>query len=471
MRDSPEPARIDSADDVVAEFLSETREGLDQFDRDVLGLFTTSSPADDLARIFRIVHTIKGASSFLAFSQIEMLAHAAEGLLGRLREGRLLPGPANTAPLLEAADAIRSLLVTIETTGQEQTGDWHNLIRQLRDAATATNSATLGTAHPLTLDEAAKPIGQLLVERAGVEPAAVAAARELQRRGDLRTLGEILVSQGLVSPPLARSVVEYQQEARTASAIDTCVRVDVARLDKLVHLAGALSTIRDRIVQLSQRVEWPQLSSAAQDLDNIAGQLRRETRQASRQPIGALWGRLPRLVRDLALAGGKQVHLRMEGREIELDRLILEAIQGPILHLIRNAVDHGIETPKERRASGKPPHGCLTVRALIQAENVQIEVIDDGGGINLDQVKHKAVVTGLLAQAEASRLNEQQVANLIFLPGLTTADRVSNISGRGVGMDVVKTNLEKVGGSVAVWTQRGKGTTVTLWIPFRHDLE
>lgn len=471
-------------DDVVSEFLVETRESLDQFDRDVIGLESSSSPRDALASIFRVIHSIKGASGFLAFGRLEGIAHAAEGLLSRMRDGSLLPNAVIASALLEMADCIRSVMANIEATGQEGDVDWQPLIRRiesLQEPAVSSNNAVAnaaaedvfvyGTSGDLSQSDGAKPIGQLLIERAGVDPAAVAAARELQRSGDLRTLGEILVSQGRVSPRLARSVVEYQQEARTATTVDARVRVDVARLDKMMNLVDALGRVRDDIVQLSQRLNSPEFSTAAQRLDRIAVQLRRESKQACMQPIGALWGRLPRLVRDLALANGKRVVLNLEGREIELDRLILEAIKDPLLHLVRNAIDHGIEAPLQRRSGGKRPDGCLTVRARHRGDEVRIEVADDGAGIDPERVKGKALAQGFLGEKEASRLSERQIVNLIFLPGLTTAKRVTNISGRGVGMDVVKTNVEGIGGSVEVKTDLGKGTKVTLRIPARSEFD
>ena len=471
---------MDRPDDVIREFLIETREYLDQFDIDVIALQRDPSFNDILARTFRTIHTIKGASGFLNFTQLETIAHAGEGLLSHMREGNLRPNADMTSTLLDMADFIRSVLANIEATGEEGAIDPQLLTRRIEclrtpDAASdkptpkfAVDSVTSKeTSCDLTESDGAKPIGQLMVERAGVDRCAVAAARESQRRGDLRTLGEILVSQGAVSPSLARSVVEYQQQAREAIGADSRVRVDVARLDHLFEMVGELVLIRDEILQTSRQLCDPGLSAIARRLDHVTTEIQRESKLACARPIGSLLGRLPRLAWDLALAGGKQVRLTLEGQDVELDISVLEAIKDPLMHLVRNAVDHGIEATRRRQANGKPPEGCITVRASIQGDEVWIEVSDDGAGIDLARVKCAAILRGLLPAEQADRMTDEEIARFVFLHGVTTAEHVTTISGRGVGMDVVKTNVEKIGGSVDLRTQLGAGTKVTLRIP-RH---
>jgi two-component system, chemotaxis family, sensor kinase CheA len=481
-RDSRQSADTAASDEFVREFLIETREGLDRFDRDVIELGSNPSAADTLPRIFRAIHSIKGASGFLNFKILESVAHAGEGLLSRIRDQRLLPNPEVASTLLDLSDFIRSVLTKIEAEGQEGAAGWHALAKRIdrcqhMDTA-ATDAAAELPAGAVTLGgssaqapefDAVKPIGQLLVERAGVDPAAVAAARELQRRGDLRTIGEILVAEGVVSPSSARSVIEYQQDARAAATSDSHVRVEITRLDKLIHLVGQLMLVRDEVLHLSQRLPQHNLSSVAQRLDAITNELQYESKQARNQPIGVLFGRLPRLAWDLAQAGGKQLRLQLEGHALELDKLILEEIKDPLMHLVRNSIDHGIETPSRRSAAGKPPEGCLTVRAYRRGDEVRLEVSDDGAGIDLEKVRRAAATKGLLPPDHPKPMSPQQIANLVFLSGLTTAEQVTNISGRGVGMDIVKTNVETLGGTVELQTAMGKGTTVTMRIPLRPE--
>ena len=467
-------------DEVVREFLIETRENLDRFDRDVIELETSPSAADTLARIFRALHSIKGASGFLNFKTLGAVAHAGEGLLSRMRDQQLPPNPEIASTLLDLSDFIRTVLTEIEVEGQEGAVDWLPLAKRIdqfqevniaaadADAEFPAGAGTLGGSPAQATEcDAAKPIGQLLVERVGVDPAAVAAARELQRRGDLRTLGEILVAQGAVSSFLARSVIEYQQQARAATIADSHVRVDITCLDKLIHLVGKLMLVRDEMVQMSQRIPQNDLLSVALRLDAITKELQHESRQARMQPIGVLFGRLPRLAWDLAQAGGKQVRLHLEGKDLELDRLILEEIKDPLMHLVRNSIGHGIEIPSRRLEAGKSPEGCLTVRAYRHYDEVCIQVSDDGAGIDVERVRRAAASKGFLPAGQAEYMSPKQIANLVFLSGVTTAEQVTNISGRGVGMDVVKANAESLGGTVELETAMGKGTAVTMRIPLR----
>src|SRR3974390_571161 len=308
-----------------------------------------------------------------------------------------------------------------------------------------------------------------MVERAGVDQRAVVAARELQRQGDLRTLGEILVSQGAVSPSLAGRVVEYQQQMRAVTGADSRVRVDVARLDRLVEMVGELVLICDELLQTSRRLCDSDLSATVRRLDRVTTEIQRESKLAFVRPIGSILGRLSRLAWDLALAAGKQVRLTLEGHDIDLDISVLEVIKDPLMHLIRNAVDHGIESPQRRQACGKPSEGSITVRASHQGDEVWIEVSDDGSGIDLAGVRRAAMVRGLLHAEHAAGMSDEESANLVFLHAVTTAENVTRISGRGVGMDVVKTNVEKIGGSVEVRTEVGVGTKVTLRMPRRSE--
>jgi two-component system chemotaxis sensor kinase CheA len=241
--------------------------------------------------------------------------------------------------------------------------------------------------------------------------------------------------------------------------------VDVALLDQLMNLVGELVLARNQIFQFTKKMEDANLVTAGQRLNLIATELQESVMKTRMQPIGSIWSRFPRTVRDVALACGKQVRIQMEGQEIELDKTLIEAIKDPLTHLVRNAIDHGIEHPEARRAAGKAPEGVLLLRAFHEGGQVNIEIGDDGAGLNLERVVAKAVQNGLVGAEQAARLTEREMANLIFAAGLSTTEKVTNVSGRGVGMDVVKTNIERIGGTVDLQTAPGKGTTVKVKIP------
>jgi two-component system chemotaxis sensor kinase CheA len=243
------------------------------------------------------------------------------------------------------------------------------------------------------------------------------------------------------------------------------VRVGVNLLDKLMNLVGELVLARNQLLQFSSDKEDSGFHVISQRLNRIAGELQEDVMKTRMQPIGNVWNKFPRTVRDLALGCGKEVRLEMEGQDTELDRTILEAVKDPLTHLVRNSVDHGIESPEVRTRAGKPSTGCLTLRAFHESGQVNIEVADDGAGLNLERIRSKAVERGLIAAQQAARMSDRDVFHLIFLPGFSTAEKVTNVSGRGVGMDVVRTNLEKIGGTVDLQSSAGKGTTVRIKIP------
>jgi two-component system chemotaxis sensor kinase CheA len=303
------------------------------------------------------------------------------------------------------------------------------------------------------------------VEAAGVDPAAVEAARDLQRQGDVRSMGEILVAHGSLSPAAAAEVIESQRESRAISLGDTSIRVDVGLLDKLMNLVGELVLARNQIVQFASRGQDPSFLHASQRLDLITTELQGGAMKTRMQPIGNLWSRLPRVVRDLAVAGGKQIRVEMVGEDTELDKTLIEAIKDPLTHVVRNSADHGIEPPEQRALAGKSSEGCIFLRAFHEGGQVNIEISDDGAGVNLELVKQKALAKGLITTEQATRMTERELANLVFLPGLSTAEKVTSVSGRGVGMDVVKTNVEKIGGTVDLHSRAGQGTTLRIKIP------
>ncbi len=462
-----------SDDEIIKEFLVESYENLDRLDRDLVTLEKDPGNRDILASIFRTIHTIKGTSGFLAFGKLEAVTHKGENLLARLRDGQLRLTPEITTALLAMVDAVRQMLSSIEATGNEGERNDQELIAtlaRLREPQTETKPipepAPAQVAAPS--NDAPKPVpnlGDILISEGKTKVSDIAEAVEQQSAGDPRHVGEILVEKGTVKPQDVVEALNTQQQARGQSASDSTIRVDVALLDQLMNLVGELVLARNQILQYTNSTEETGLVGTSQRLNLLTTELQEGVMKTRMQPIGNVWSKFPRTVRDVALSCGKQVRIEMEGKETELDKTIIEAIKDPLTHLVRNAVDHGIEAPEVRKAAGKNPEGLLSLRAFHEGGQVNIEITDDGAGLNRERIVKKATEKGLTSADQAAHLTDREVANLIFLPGFSTAEKVTNVSGRGVGMDVVKTNIEKIGGTVDVQSKPGQGSTVRMKIP------
>jgi two-component system chemotaxis sensor kinase CheA len=458
-----------SDSDIVKEFLVESYENLDRLDRELVGLEKNPGDRDALSSIFRTIHTIKGTCGFLGFNKLEKVAHVGENLLTRLRDGQLTLNQELTTALLAMVDAVRQMLGSIEANGGEGERDDASLIATLTRLQQPPEPPAKNRAlAPEAILEAAAPpssIGDILMEQAGVTPAEILRAAETQNQGDPRRLGEILVEQGAVKPADIVDALRVQSSRAHTAASDSTIRVDVALLDKVMNLVGELVLARNQVLQIANRAKDTSLLAASQRLNLITTELQAGVMKTRMQPIGNIWGQFPRTVRDVALGCGKEVVIEMEGKETELDKTIIEAIKDPLTHLVRNSVDHGIELPEARVKAGKDRAGRLTLRAFHEGGQVNIEISDDGGGLNVERIRKKAVERGLISAEQAARLPEREIFNLIFLPGFSTAEKITNVSGRGVGMDVVKTNVEKIGGTVEVQSTLGQGTTVRVKIP------
>jgi two-component system chemotaxis sensor kinase CheA len=412
-----EDGRMAELDDLVKEFLVESFENLDRLDQDFVALEKDASATDRLGSIFRTIHTIKGTCGFLGFSKLEGVTHVGESLLSRLRDGEMTVNREMISGLLAMVDAVREILASIESSASEGNGDYTKIIdnlTKLKDNGNAPDSPDLS--HDST----------------AVAP----------------------VTESSTTPATASS-----------GAANSGIRVDVGLLDRLMNLVGELVLARNQILQFSTSIENATLTGSTQRLNLITTELQEGVMKTRMQPIGNVWSKFPRIVRDLSQMCGKQVRVEMEGRETELDKTIIEAIKDPLTHIIRNSVDHGIETPANRVAAGKSAEGRLFLRAFHEGGQVNIEIIDDGGGVHLDRVKAKAIERGLITAEQAARMSEREITNLIFLPGFSTAEKITNVSGRGVGMDVVKTNIEKIGGTVDLQSKSGAGTTLRIRIP------
>lgn len=467
----------------VNEFIAESHENLDQVDRDLVELEQHPTSPDRLSSIFRAIHTIKGTSGFFRFATMTALAHAGENVLSRLRSGELILTSPITSALLAMGDALREILKMIERTGQEGAHKYEELIGTLTaiysdkpgsgERQVDTKNLAISVTEPQVPKRpapqppvVAEPplIGEVLVEAKMVAKGDLNAALEQKQSGDSRQLGEILVAQDALRPADLLAALEVQKRAR-AFASSANIRVDVDQLDKLMNLVGELVLARNQILRLSSRQQDAGLQTATQRLNVITTELQEGVMKTRMQPIEKVWNKFPRMVRDLAEQFGKKVRLSMEGQETELDRTLIEAVRDPLTHAIRNCIDHGIETPEDRVAAGKQQEGHLLVRAFHEGGLVNIEISDDGLGIDTDMVKRKAVELGFISAEEARNLDERAACALIFVPGLSTSDKVTGISGRGVGMDVVKTNIEKVGGMVEVSSKPRQGTTLRIRIP------
>src|SRR5579872_1308971 len=472
------------SDDIVREFLVESSENLDLLDRELINLEKDPGNRSTLASIFRTIHTIKGTCGFLGFTKLESVAHVGENLLSKLRDGELALNPEMTTALLAMVDAIRQMLASVEAVGNEGERNDQELIQTLTRllqgsaalAAPAPKSEAAAPApaspvapaaaaplEPIAVSTAvsiAPPLAELPVTPAPVAPAPLAdAAPKSEPKPD--HAAEHFADHGPAAPA---SESAAQSQARTAAS-ESSIRVDVTLLDKLMNLVGELVLARNQILQFSNATEDAGLLAPSQRLNLITTELQEGVMKTRMQPIGNIWSKFPRTVRDVATMCGKQVRIEMEGKETELDKTIVEAIKDPLTHIVRNSVDHGIEKPERRVAVGKPAEGRLLLRAYHEGGQVIIEISDDGGGLDADKIRRKAVEKGLITPEQAARMGEREGVNLIFLPGFSTAEKVTNVSGRGVGMDVVKINIEKIDGTVDVQSKPGTGTTVRMQIP------
>lgn len=479
----------------VRDMLTESFEGLDRYDQSILRIEQGQADREMLNDIFRVIHSLKGTAGCLGFQRIQGVAHVGENLLDLLRSGSLQPSAAIAEGLLRLSDALRLQLNSIDSSGAESDEDQSEVIELLQslkdskpvakkkrktaadEAAPAPKPAAVPIETPAAwglfddAPESASPAAPAPVETPAPPgawglfedtPVMAEAAAPVAAPAPA---AEPSVSAAPAAPENVPSAGNTASAAISAAAAS--VRVDVGLLDRLMNLVGELVLTRNQLVQLAQskKARSESVTEVSQRLNLITSELQEGMMKTRMQQIGTVWGKFPRIVRDIAHNLGKQVRLDTFGSETELDRTIIEAIRDPLTHIVRNSIDHGIEAPDKRAAAGKPAEGTLMMRAFHEGGQVNIEVIDDGGGINTDRVRQRALERGLITAEEATRMSERELTNLIFAPGFSTAEKVTDVSGRGVGMDVVRTNIEKIGGSVDVQSTRGQGTTLKIKIP------
>lgn len=477
-------------DEIVREFLVESYENLDQLEQDMVSLESEPGSKELLSSIFRTIHTIKGTSGFLAFGKLEKLAHRGENLLSELRDG-VREMDQNTADvLLLMVDRIRAIMGSVEDTGQEGDVDIDSVIAKIEAiqkgeapapaeapaAEAPAEEAPAEVPFMSNIPDAEAPVAEAPAEEAPAEvpfmsnipdaeaPAAEAPAEESPAE-------EAPVEEAPAAEPAAKAAPADKKEPKNdhpqnaRSAAESSIRVDVELLDVLMREVSELVLVRNQIVRQTDSIKDMTLVQSSQRLSIVATELQEGIMKTRMQPIEHLWSKMPRVVRDLAKQTNKEVQLVMIGGDTELDRSLLEAIKDPLTHMVRNAVDHGVETPDIRKKAGKNPKGTVTLKAYHAGGQVVVDIIDDGAGIDPVVVSTKALERGLITQAQLSEMSNKDIFNLLFLPGFSTAKKVSNISGRGVGTDVVKTSVEAIGGTVDVESELGKGSTWRMRIP------
>jgi len=447
---------------MIQEFLVESEELLQRMDQDMVSLESAPKGEELLNRIFRALHTIKGTSGFLGFEPVVRLSHRAEDVLNDLRKGEIQLSKPMTDALLRARDQLGIMLGDIRQGGP-------------KDYAIDPLVAELEAVRKP--GEIPERLGQMLVADRAIEPKTLDHAREKQSASrNTPKLGELPMEKGPASPAEVGNALVRQKQATEAQANVSAanMRVDVRKLDELINLIGELVLERNRLTQLSRDVSTGRASGEVLDaafsqstarLSFITEELQSAGLKTRMVPIDTVFRRFPRLVRDVARSLQKEVELVLRGEDTELDKTMVELIGDPLVHLVRNSLDHGIEMPDVRTRAGKPSQGTIQLEASQEGDQIVIRVADDGAGIDPERVARKAVEKGLLTTERARALSRREILDFIFLPGFSTVEKVNDLSGRGVGMDVVRSNLKKLNGTIGLESQPGAGTTVSLRLP------
>ena len=436
-------------DELLNDFLVESKENLDHLDEELLALEGSPEDSDLINAIFRRLHTIKGVCGFLELKKLESVSHAGETLLGALRANELKVTDHIITLLLTLCDAIRTIVTCIEETKGEGTQSFEQLAAEL-----------LAAAKPAEQDAAPKK--ELSLDE---EFELILAQREAAESGGEPLEAKPEEPKPAPTPARTEPPQEQPEQASRAAPQESSLRVDVQLLDHLMNLAGELVLARNQILQTTKSLSDMNFRAITQRLNLVTSELQEGVMKTRMQPINTVWGKFPRVVRDLAIQCKKQVRLEMWGKETELDKTLIEAIKDPLTHIVRNSIDHGIEVPEKRAAVGKEAEGCITMSAFQEGGYVVIEISDDGAGLNTEKIRDRALQRGLISREKAQAMSEADVHRLIFAPGFSTADTVTNLSGRGVGMDVVKSSVEKIGGQVDISSRAGQGSTIRLKIP------
>ena len=425
-------------DELLREFLTETNESIDVVDVELVRFEQDPNNAKILGNIFRLVHTIKGTCGFLNLPRLEALTHAAEALMGKFRDGMPVTHDAVTL-ILATIDRIKVLLGELERTEAEQAGDDRDLIAKLEQLA-----------------------------------AGAARARDAQRQHPAKFLpissNASSAKPNAMRPPTASAGVAAETASRDEEPAESkvsnqSIRVNVETLEHLMTMVSELVLTRNQLLDIERRHQETEFKAPLQRLANVTAELQEGVMKTRMQPVGNAWQKLPRIVRDLSSELGKSIEFEMLGADTELDRQVLDLIKDPLTHMVRNSADHGLETPAARRAAGKSDKGTIRLSAWHEGGHIIIEVADDGGGLDTDRIKATVLARDLASAAELEKMSEAQIQRFIFMPGFSTAGKVTNVSGRGVGMDVVRSNIDQIGGTIDVRSVLGRGTSFHIKIP------
>ena len=503
-------------DDLLTDFLTETSENLSVLDVELVEFERDPSNSAILQDIFRLVHTIKGTCGFLGLPRLETVAHSAENVLGKFRDGALEVTPGSVTLILSSIDRIKELLGVLEETGTEPEGEDGDLI-QLLNAMAEGKTESLPTPAPakkkakkekeqetanvpLTADVGFPVAAELLEEVAAAEAAGIKAASDeaLRAAMEAERMAEASKTATAVEPAAKPAIeaaggadevdesedgasgsgasvgkrsgsatgVRKEAEGTKESAVAShSIRVSVGLLENLMTLVSELVLTRNQLLQMVRGKDDSEFKVPLQRLSLITSDLQEGVMKTRMQPIGNAWSKLPRIVRDLSVESGKKIELQMLGADTELDRQVLELIKDPLTHMVRNSADHGLEGPADRLQAGKPEKGLIRLNAYHEGGHIIIEISDDGRGLNTKRIRAKALANGMATEAELEAMTEQQIHQFIMRPGFSTAEKITNVSGRGVGMDVVRSNIEKIGGTIEFSSKEGSGSIFTIKIP------
>src|SRR3954467_9664144 len=450
-------------DDLLREFVTETNESLDTVDVELVRFEQEPNNAHILGNIFRLVHTIKGTCGFLGLPRLEALAHAAETLMGKFRDGMPVTGDAVTL-ILSTIDRLKEVLPALEQSESEPEGDDKDLIGDLERMAMASAvpaepkaKATVGTLTAQTLERPLRP-GEVSLDE--LERAFRETEMEMPAIAE-KPKAEAAKSESKPKPA-KKSFEEDDKETKVANQ---SIRVNVDTLEKLMTMVSELVLTRNQLLEISRRHGGSASKVPLQRLSNVTAELQEGVMKTRMQPIGNAWQKLPRIIRDLASELNKDIELEMHGADTELDRQVLDLIKDPLTHMVRNSADHGLETPEQRRTARKPEKGTIRLSAYHEGGHIIIEIADDGRGLNTARRKQKAIEQGLASDSEIEKMTDAQIHKFIFAAGFSTAAAVTSVSGRGVGMDVVRNNIDQIGGTIDVKSVPGEGSSFTIKIP------
>ena len=500
---------MDDMKEIMEDFLIEAFELIEQIDHDLVELESNPEDLELLNRIFRVAHTVKGSSSFLNFDVLTELTHHMEDVLNKARKGELKITPDIMDVVLESVDMMKGLLESIRDNGSDSAAGI-----DIKNICVRLTQISEGEAPSAAAEAPAAPSPEPVKEPEPVAPAVEAAPEvsdaELSKLSDSEVEAEIerllkvrkaedqarRASKGIapkspeeIAPaasaapaPAAKPAPSRERDAdkkvpaassSSAVAQEQTIRVEVKRLDHLMNLIGELVLGKNRLLKIYDDVEeryegekfLEELNQVVSSLSLVTTDIQLAVMKTRMLPIAKVFNKFPRMIRDLSRDLGKQIDLEISGEETELDKSIVEEIGDPLVHIIRNSCDHGIEDPETRKAMGKPAKGLVQLKAYNEGNHIVVEIVDDGKGLDADMLKSKSIEKGIITEREADAMSEKEAFGLIFRPGFSTAAKVTNVSGRGVGMDVVKTNIEKLNGIIDIESEVGKGTVMKLKIP------